>query len=123
MNIIAAYKSTNSIWQLLTLVLIFAFILAATYFATRFLGGFQYSAMMRSNIKILDTLRATGNMFYQIVKAGDKCYLVAVSKDNIVCLGEVDEETLELHTVENKSFADILGKFKKKDKDDKDENI
>jgi len=79
--------------------------------------------MMRSNIKILDTLRATGNMFYQIVKAGDKCYLVAVSKDNIVCLGEVDEETLELHTVENKSFADILGKFKKKDKDDKDENI
>ena len=62
----------NSRWeafaQLLTLLVIFIFVLALTYFATRWAGSMQKNKMAGSNIQILETMRVTNSKYIQIVK-------------------------------------------------------
>ena len=88
----------NSRWeafaQLLTLLVIFIFVLALTYFATRWAGSMQKNKMAGSNIQILETMRVTNSKYIQIVKIGSKCFAVAVCKDTMTFLCEVNEDEL-----------------------------
>ena len=43
--------------QLLTLLIIFIFVLAVTYYVTRFVGNYQKNKLSVSNINILETMR------------------------------------------------------------------
>lgn len=118
---ILAFTKTNSVVQFLSVLLIFLFVLGITYFTTRFVGNYQKNSMTGSNIQVLETLRLSSTKYIQLVKIGNKCFAIAVSKDTITCLGEIEEETLSFKDNDaNGSFKDILAKFKVKSKDDKD---
>ena len=91
---IFAFTKTNSVVQFLSVLLIFLFVLGITYFTTRFVGNYQKNSMTGSNIQVLETLRLSSTKYIQLVKIGSKCFAVAVSKDPITCLGEIEEETL-----------------------------
>ena len=56
-----ALAGLNSRWeafaQLLTLLVVFIFVLALTYFATRWAGNMQKTKMAGRNIQILETMR------------------------------------------------------------------
>ena len=67
--------------QLITLVLIFAFVLALTYFATKWVGNYQKEKMSGSNITVLETMKISGTKYLQIIKIGTKCFAIAVCKD------------------------------------------
>lgn len=54
--------------QLLTLLIIFIFVLAVTYYVTRFVGNYQKNKLSGSNINILETMRIANNKYIQIVK-------------------------------------------------------
>ncbi|MDO5403582.1 MAG: flagellar biosynthetic protein FliO [Eubacteriales bacterium] len=103
--------------QLLTLLVIFIFVLALTYFATRWAGNYQKNKLSGSNIKILETMRISNTKYIQIVKIGSKCFAIAVCKDNITYLCELEEDELvyqETSAYSNtESFKLILDKFKK----------
>lgn len=103
--------------QLLTLLIIFVFVLALTYFATRWAGNYQKNKLSGSNIKILETMRISNTKYIQIVKIGSKCFAIAVCKEQVTYLCELNENELvyqETSTYSNtESFKAILDKFKK----------
>ncbi len=103
--------------QLITLVLIFAFVVALTYFATRWVGRFQKEKMSGSNIIVLETMKISSTKYIQIIKIGNKCFAIAVCKDTVTYLCEVCEEDLVYRDnstrVKSESFRAVLDKFKK----------
>lgn len=50
--------------QLLTLLIIFIFVLAVTYYVTRFVGNYQKNKLSGSNINILETMRIANNKIH-----------------------------------------------------------
>ncbi len=80
--------------QLLTLLIIFILVLAITYYVTRFVGNYQKNKLSGSNINILETMRIANNKYIQIVKIGSKVFAIAVAKDTVTYLCELDEDEL-----------------------------
>lgn len=103
--------------QLLTLIVVFVIVLGLTYFATRYVGNLQKEKLSGSNIKVLETLRISNTKYIQIVKIGSKCFAIAVCKDTVTYLCELDEEDLVYKDssgqFKSESFKAILDKFKK----------
>lgn len=106
--------------QLLTLLIIFIFVLAVTYYVTRFVGNYQKNKLSGSNINILETMRIANNKYIQIVKIGSRVFAIAVAKDTVSYLCELDEDELIYKEsssgkmlINNDSFKEILEKFKK----------
>lgn len=106
--------------QLLTLLIIFIFVLAVTYYVTRFVGNYQKNKLSASNINILETMRIANNKYIQIVKIGSRVFAIAVAKDTVSYLCELDEDELIYKEsssgkmlINNDNFKEILEKFKK----------
>lgn len=105
--------------QLFTLLIVFIFVLAATYFATRFVGNYQKNKLSGSNIQILETMRISNTKYIQVIKVGGKCFAIAVTKDNVSFLCELNEDELiynsssDTGTINKESFKAVLEKFKK----------
>ena len=106
--------------QLLTLLIIFIFVLAVTYYVTRFVGNYQKNKLSGSNINILETMRIPNNKYIQIVKIGSRVFAIAVAKDTVSYLCELDEDELIYKEsssgkmlINNDNFKEILEKFKK----------
>ena len=112
----------NRVVQFITVTLIFVIVLAITYFTTRWIGSYQKKQMSYGNIKIIESYRLSGNKILEIIKTGDKCFLIAVCKDTVTLLGEIDESTLELKkdTDKSESFGTVFSRFKLQHKDDTD---
>lgn len=106
--------------QFLTLLIIFIFVLAVTYYVTRFVGNYQKNKLSGSNINILETMRIANNKYIQIVKIGSRVFAIAVAKDTVSYLCELDEDELIYKEsssgkmlINNDNFKEILEKFKK----------
>ena len=106
--------------QLLTLLIIFIFVLAVTYYVTRFVGNYQKNKLSGSNINILETMRIANNKYIQIVKIGSRVFAIAVAKDTVSYLCELDEDELIYKEsssgkmlINNDNFKEILEQFKK----------
>ncbi len=103
--------------QLITLVIIFALVLAMTYFATRFVGNYKKEKMAGSNISVLETFRLSNSKYIQIIKMGSKFLAIAICKDSVTVLCELQESDLEFTEVstqvKSENFKAVLDKFKK----------
>ena len=73
-------------------------------------------------VKIIESYRLSSNKVLNVIKAGDKCFLIAVCKDTVTLLGEVNEETLELESTTDvsESFGTVFSRFKIQHKDETD---
>lgn len=111
--------SVNSTVQFITVFIIFIVVLALTYFTTRFVGGFQKNRMTSGNITIVEAMRLSNNKLIEIVKVGDKYYAIAVCKDTVTLLGEVEGDSLDFSAeskdVISESFSSILDKLRHKE--------
>lgn len=107
----------DSIAQLISMILIFIFVLVLTYFTTRFVGSYQKNKMAGSNVNVLETFRISNNKYIQIIKIGKKYFAIAVCKDTITYLCELDGEDLIYNSTTTESHSDsfkaILDKLKK----------
>ena len=92
--LLAGSGTAGSISQLITVFIIFIFVLAITVFATRFVGGYQKLNGMNKNLEVIETTRITNNKFLQIIRAGEKYFVIGVGKDEISMLVEINKETL-----------------------------
>ena len=115
--------SDNAVFQFITVTLIFILVLALTYFTTRWIGSYQKKQMSYGAVKIIESYRLSSNKVLNIVKAGNKCFLIAVCKDTVTLIGEVDEETLELKSTTDvsESFGTVFSRFKIQHKDETDD--
>ena len=106
--------SFDSILQLIGALIVFIIVLGITYLTTRLVGNYQKNQMTQGNIKLIESMRISNNKFLQIVQVGSKYFLIAVCKDTITTIGELDAQELVLQANDQKNddFKEILNKFK-----------
>ena len=125
MNIlmVSLNASMESFLQLISALLIFAFVLLITYFTTRWVGNYQKVRMKSKNLQVIESLSAGNNKSICLIKAGTEYLVVAIGKDEIHSLATLKEEQLTdvsfLYegtdsVVSGESFQEILGQLKEK---------
>lgn len=82
----------ESIIQLITVLIIFIIILGITYLTTRWIGSFQRGQMTGANIELLEAVRLNQSQYLQLVRAGSKYVVLAVSKDSISVVCQLSED-------------------------------
>lgn len=122
MILLVSNSFMNSVIDLITVLVIFLFVLALTYYVTRWIAGYQKTKTAQGNLAVVEAIRVSNNQYIQIVRAGtDKYLVVGVSKDQITLLTTLTEE--ELRALPDQGdrprntaagFSDILEEFKKK---------
>jgi len=117
MVILTSSNKNESIVQLITVSLIFVFVLALTYFATKFVGNYQKTKLAGNNIQVLETFRISNSKYLQIIKIGEKHFAISVCKDTITYLGDLNAEDLVFKNMSKEfklqNFKDIFDKLKK----------
>ena len=84
----------DSFFQLIGVLLIFLFVLAITYFTTKWIAGYQKGTMSNKNIKVIESFRVNNNKLIQIIQVGEKYLAISVCKDSINVLTELTKEQL-----------------------------
>ena len=115
----------ESFMQLISVLVIFVFVLVITYVTTRWMAGFQKSRSYNKNLKIIETIAVGNNKLISIVAVGKKYIAVSVGKDDVHFLTEIKEDELkDLSFLDEpdkesakESFANILEKLKKSHSD------
>ena len=114
-NAVGSGSAWDGIIQLIGLVILLLLVLAATYFTTRFVGNIKLGQMKNSNFKLIDAYRISPNKVIQIVKIGNRYIVLAICKDTINYITELDEEDVverDYQTREKLSFEQLLSKFR-----------
>ena len=109
----------NTYLQFVAMLFVFVLVLAATYFFTKWMAGYQKEKTASNNIEVLETARISTTKYIQIVRLGQKYVAIAVGKDEVTCLGELSKEDLvfkEDEPQETLIFKDVLEKFKSEKK-------
>lgn len=102
--------------QFVTVLLIFVMVLVITMLVTRWIGKFQKMQNTGENVQVLESVRISPSACVEILKIGKKYVAVAVAKDGVTMLCELDETELdEKKYVQSNSdgFANILDTVKK----------
>ena len=115
--LLSVTSGLESVLQFITVFVIFIFVLGITYISTRYIVGIQKEQYKTGNMELIETLRISNNKYLQIVRAGNKFFCMAVCKDTVTMLGEIQKEELVFH--ENNvnagiDFQKILEKMKHK---------
>ncbi|MGN0308662.1 MAG: flagellar biosynthetic protein FliO [Lachnospiraceae bacterium] len=108
--------SVNSVAQLLTVVLIFLFVLVITWFTTRFIAGYQKNRLQTGNMELVESLRISNTKYLQIVRVGNRYIMMAVCKDSVTFLAELSEDELMISQEEQTvalDFNALLDKARK----------
>ena len=115
--------SLESFLQLISALLIFAFVLLITYYTTRWVGSYQKVRMKSRNLQVIESLSAGNNKSICLLKAGTEYLVVAIGKDEIHPLASLKEEQLTDLSFLNESvdlmergesFQEIFGQLKEK---------
>lgn len=123
MRILLLSNSLESFFELISVLLVFVFVLVLTYFATRWMGNYEKRRMKSKNLQIIETIPAGNNKMISLVKAGTVYLVVSVGKDEIHPLTTLTEEQLtdfsfmmeSSSSFQNtESFQEILGQLKEK---------
>ena len=115
--LLSVTSSLDSVVQLITVLFIFVFVLGVTYFTTKYIASIQKDKYKTGNMEIIETLRISNNKYLQIVRAGNKYYCMAVCKDTVTMLGEIQKEEMvfsENNLNAGMDFQTILEKMKQK---------
>ena len=120
MKIVGTATQSNGIFEFVTVLIIFVFVLAVTYFTTKWVANFQKTQNKGKNLEIIEIMRISNNKNIQIVKIGTEYVAIAVCKDSVTLLNKMSEEELKL-TKETSvggvdSFQQMFEKFKNKTK-------
>ena len=97
--------------ELLTMLVIFIAVLAASMWVTKWIGNYQKNQYASGSIEVIESARIAPGKWVEIVRVGDKYKILAVCKDTVSYLGDIDESELKRETTsEKKSFSDMLSK-------------
>lgn len=115
--LLSQYSGLNSFVELLTVFIIFLFVLAITYFSTVWIANFQKGKVTGENIEVIETYKLTTNKYLQIIRTGEKYFAIAVCKDTVTFLTELEKEQISFQTgtdgtVPKINFKELLEKAK-----------
>lgn len=91
-----ASGSLEPVVRLITLLLIFGFVLFLTFWTSKFVGSYQKQKMITGNMEVIETLRVAPNKYLQIVRVGEQYFVIAIGKDTVSMIGQVSQDELNL---------------------------
>lgn len=106
----------DSAAQFITVLILFIIVLAITALTTRWIAGYQKQQNINGNIEVIDTQRIANGKYIQIVRMGEKYIAIAVCKDTVTMLTEVQKEQIiskETGSVAVAGFSELFEKVKK----------
>lgn len=110
-------SSANSYLQFMTVLILFVFVLAITYWTTKWIAGCQKSKGANANLEVIETFQLANNKYIQIIRVGQKYLAVAIGKDSVTMLTEIPEDQLTFSSSTNNeqmSFKELFEKMQKK---------
>ena len=118
-----AQSTTQSLVELLGLILIFVIVLVVCYFTTKFVAGRQLVQKKVGNFEIVETFALSQNKYLQLIRMGNKYVVISVTKDSVSFVTELDESEIcqipKNTSVSGKSFKEVLSGFSKKPTEEK----
>lgn len=115
--ILTVSNSANSYLQFMTVLILFVFVLAITYWTTKWIAGYQKSKKANANLEVIETFQLANSKYIQIIRVGQKYLAVAIGKDSVTMLTEIPEEQLTFSSSANNeqmSFKELFEKMQKK---------
>lgn len=110
--IVICAGSLSNFLELIGLVIVFILILFATYYTTRFVGKHTGIQTYAQNVEVIETFRLSQTKYIQIVRIGkEKYFALAVCKDSVTVLSEIDKDDLEFvdkSEISYKNFTEVL---------------
>ena len=108
--------SAGSYAQLISVLIIFVVVLGITAWVTKWMAEYQKQQNAGSNIEVIETTRIAGNKFLQIVRVGETYKAIAICKDTVTFLGDVEADSLKLpdRKERKKSFQELFEKAVKR---------
>ncbi len=110
--IFLSISGTESFAQVVTVVLVFVFVLALTYFVTKWIASYQKDKLSTGNIEVIETQKIAQNRYVQIVRIGEKYLALGIGKEEIQVLTELSKEEIVFRKKEQQSFPDFKKIFK-----------
>jgi len=101
----------NSFAQFMTVLIVFLVVLALTALTTRFIANYQKSVGAGSNIEVIESTQIQAGKYVQIVRIGEKYMAIAICKDTVTTICEVDASQLvtrEVKTGQSPDFKALL---------------
>ncbi len=126
--ILTVSDSANAYLQFMTVLILFVFVLAITFWVTKWIAGYQKGRTVNTNMELIETFQLTNNKYIQIIRVGQKYLAVAIGKDSVTMLTEIPEEELILSSDDNTQagFKELFEKVQKKNfsgkKDDRNKS-
>lgn len=110
----------GSLYNVISLILIFIFILILAYFSAKLTAKLQGNSLSKkANIKFVETFRLGGNKFISIVKIGQNYYALGFGKDEITLIDKLDEDSINIPEPSGdetkKSFKEVFSNINNKD--------
>lgn len=118
-----------SLWDVVSLILIFVFVILLAYFATKVVAKYQSNMVYnKNNIRIIESFRVDSTKLILIVQIAGEYYALAYSRDNVTLIDKLNPDEINNLKAENSSksnnkldFKEILSQIKNKNsKDDSD---
>lgn len=113
-------ETLGGIAQFITVLVLFVIVLWVTWAVTKWTAGYQKGKWSGGNIEMLESFRIASDKYVQIIRVADKYLAVAVAKDTVTFLAQLDESALvwkEDMSGAGMSFQGILEKVREKKKE------
>jgi len=104
-------SSVSDIAQFLTVLIVFIAVLAITMLCTKWMGNYQKAQASSGNAEVIETIRIAPGKWVEIIRVGSVYKVIAVCKDTVTYLGDVDEKDITVKSPgESRPFSEILTK-------------
>ena len=105
-------SGVQSFFQLIGVLLIFVFVLAITYYVTKWIAGYQKQHNFQKNMRVVETMKLTTNKYIQIIEVGETYLVIGIGKDEVTMLNDVSLEDTVKYQNTGESFSNIMKQFK-----------
>ena len=117
MVLLIKFSAFASFIKMIILLVIFIFILAASYYVTRWYGKSGFAVKRTQNISVVESFQISPGKLIYIVKIGSKYIAVAGTKEQMCFLAELNPDELDFSVKqagEAAPFSDIFSQIIKK---------
>ena len=114
-------STLGMIGQFFLLIIVFGVILFLAYFSTKWIASARMGARNNSVLKLISSMPVGSGNSIQLIKVGEKYFLIGVSKENVTYITEVDNDDIPSDNIEKpkfsfeKYFRECYNKFKTND--------
>ncbi len=117
MIILTYVPRTNSFVQFMTALLVFVFVILLTRFSIKWAGKLQKSGSTNKNMEIVEVMKISPNQYVQIIKVGERYFLIGVGKEETTYFAELNQDDLDLSpegALPQDNFQQLLNKAKER---------